>query len=169
MASGLDPVGDRSNTGGVVNRLWTFLAGIVTSSLKLTSGASSGAILRADSQGNASWGFGASSSKASVGNTTSATDTLAVTPGAGEYLITAVLNVTTAATAGTIGASVTFTDDVGSTTPNLFTGFSLTGTGRTQASYVLRLASGSIDYTVTVAGVLGSPLFNFYIHALRLR
>lgn len=137
MASGLDPVGDRSNTGGVVNRLWTFLAGIVTSSFKLTSGASSGAILRADSQG--------------------------------EYLITAVLNVTTAATAGTIGASVTFTDDVGSTTPNLFTGFSLTGTGRTQASYIARLASGSIDYTLTVAGVLGSPLFNFYIHALRLR
>lgn len=151
-------------------RLQKFLSGVLfIGPLTIPASAGVGKVLTSDASGNASWGFSSPYTKNNLAQVTSFTDTLATSPGAGVYLVSVVLDVTTAATAGTVGATVTFTDDVGASTQTVFAGFSLTAAGRMQGIYVLRLASGSIDYTVTVAGVVGAPVFSVYANAIRLQ
>ncbi len=95
---------------------------------------------------------------AQSGNKTAVT--FATTPAAGKYEVCGTLNVTTAGTAGTYtiaagwnnGAAQTFTS---AATPTITANFS-----QTAFCYPISVASGNVTYSVTGAGVTGSPAYS---------
>jgi hypothetical protein len=81
---------------------------------------------------------------------------------AGVYFIRGVIECTVIGT-GTLTLSVTYTDDVASSTPTLGT-IVMTATGRTSANVSLYVASGDITYAVSgyVSGTYALRLRCFY-------
>lgn len=77
---------------------------------------------------------------------------------AGLYRVSAYLSDTTAdVLAGAVILTFTWTDDVGSTTQTLTQ--VLTGTGRTEAIFLLYLASGNLTYATTHTGIIGTAAY----------
>lgn len=168
MGVGLDPLSGQRDVEQTVRRRWLFLAGFITKTLQILTGAADGKLLKSDSSGAGSWGDATYDTLVSGDQTASSTDTLAV-PAAGEYMVTVIFQVITAGTGGTAACTVAFTDDVGATTQTLFTGFALNATGRTEARYCARVASGAIDVTYTLTGAAGTPHYSAFAHNVRLR
>ena len=154
-----------------IERLWTFLTGIVTRTLRF-SGASPtvGQLLAAsDTDGNVAFSSTTPASRFSdTAQTASQTGTL-VLSSAGDWLVQVYVECVTAGAAGTLAVTITYTDDVGSVTPTLIAAFALTATGRDTATRFIHSASGGIDYTITVTGPIGNPAYTIYIDAAKMR
>lgn len=154
----------------LIQKFWTFLRGLATTTLRITDGTPTAGqmLVASDTDGNTSFSSTLpATSFTDSAETASQTGTL-IASASGEYLITVYAQCTTAGAAGTLDADVTYTDEVGLTTLNLFTGLSLAGTGRTQATAVIRCAGGGIDYTFTVTGGAGAQ-YAAHFHATKLR
>lgn len=83
---------------------------------------------------------------------------------AGLYRVTVYTEVTTAATAGTYGIQVLYTDDAKSETLQMVAaGQSMTSLGATQGTAVIRTSgSANIAYKVAVTGITGTPSYTAY-------
>lgn len=88
---------------------------------------------------------------------------------AGLYRVSYALEDTTAdITAGAVSVSITYTDTAGSATQTSATQV-LTGTGRTQGTIFVQLASGSIAYSTSHTGLFGTAKYALYITSERLK
>jgi hypothetical protein len=93
---------------------------------------------------------------------------LSNSPPAGMYLITAVLEDTTAdLTAGIVTVTFAWTDDAGATTDATLTQ-TLTGTGRSNLSLPIYVASGDISYSTGHTGIFGTAKYALRIRVLAL-
>jgi hypothetical protein len=94
---------------------------------------------------------------------------LITSPSAGLYSLDIYMLCTTAGTAGTATLTIGWTDDVGSTTSTPVSTFSLSTQGRITARQLIRVSSGNITYSVSRAGVTGSPQYALYMQLERIR
>ena len=95
-----------------------------------------------------------------TGQTASIAQSSIYMPKQGFYRASIFIGVTTAATAGTISATIYWTDDVGATSSVVISGLSLVGTTRSSGSVVLYSNSSSVDFSTTLAGIVGSPQYS---------
>lgn len=152
-----------------IERPWNFVSGLATKLLRLYTAPQAGAVLTSDADGNASWGTTVpSTSFTDSGETASQTATL-VAAASGEYLATVYLQCTTAGTAGTLDCTFTHTDDIGSRTTPIVATIDLAATNRDDGIAVLRCSGGGIDFTLTVTGATGSPVYAAHISVTKVR
>jgi hypothetical protein len=78
----------------------------------------------------------------------------------GLYTAVVVLQCTTAGTAGTVSATISWTDDAGATSQTIGP-LSLTAKGRTNTVFAFRNLTGTPTYSTTVTGATGSPQYAF--------
>ena len=97
--------------------------------------------------------------------TASIAQTVLYTPSvAGLYRVSVYHFCSTAGTAGTLDTTIFWTDDVGATNAKPAAQISLTVAGNWASGQgFLRSNSGSIDYSTTVAGAVGSPQYGSYL------
>jgi hypothetical protein len=81
----------------------------------------------------------------------------------GTYSVSVILEITAAATTGTITVSLSWTDDVGATTENVITNFDATSTGRVSGIEFLHLNSSDISFSATTASITGTLNYNIII------
>lgn len=165
----LDSTSPKRDEG--IQRPWSFLAGLITKTLRVYgAGAVVGkALVAEDALGNVT--FSATipaTTVALTGQTISQTATM-IASASGEYLATVYLECTTAGAAGTLDFTFTHTDDVGARTTPIVASIILTGTNRDDGIALLRCSGGGIDYTATVTGAVGGPIFSFYIALVQVR
>jgi hypothetical protein len=144
---------DRKMLAGEVLPIWVDPTGKPT--LILPMGAVTGSVEPAGSNFTASVG----TTNIFSGNVT-----------AGTYKVHAYVWNATAAAAGTVDFIIGWTDAVGATTKTVVSALSLSGTGRDQGDVVVRTnGSSNITYAATVAGLTGTPGFNFSVGVERLQ
>jgi hypothetical protein len=158
-----------TNTENTWTRTNTFLGSLIANALRLPIGAVAGKVWTCrNAGGNGDWSDKAPAERVALtGQTISQTATV-IAAASGEYLATVYLECTTAGGAGTLDATFTYTDDVGLVTTASLGTLVLTGTGRLAATTVLRCSGGGIDYTLTVAGAVGGPVYSAYISLVRV-
>lgn len=103
------------------------------------------------------------SQSAAIGSTNFANSSTAGTFRCNYYLEDVAIDLT----AGTIQLSVAFTDAAGATTVNS-TALALTALGRTSGVFFIQLASGSIAYSTTLVGIIGTARYSLYMCLERL-
>lgn len=88
---------------------------------------------------------------------------------AGEYVVYAYLQVTTAGASGTVSVTIGWTDDVGATTTNVINLASTTSTGRVTATPLyIRTASGNVTWATDITVVGGAPEYKINLVCQRL-
>ena len=88
---------------------------------------------------------------------------------AGEYVVYAYLQVTTAGASGTISVTIGWTDDVGATTTNVINLASTTSTGRVTATPLyIRTASGNVTYSTDITVGSGAPQYKINLMCVRV-
>ena len=88
---------------------------------------------------------------------------------AGEYIVYAYLQVTTAGASGTISVTIGWTDDVGATTSNVINLASTTSTGRVTATPLyIRTASGNVTWATDITVVSGTPAYKINLVCQRV-
>lgn len=152
-------------------RVWNFLQGIFTKTLRITGSTPTAgqALVATNTDGDV--GFSSTlpaTSFQTTAQTASQTGTLVATA-SGEYLLAVYLECTTAGAAGTLDATFSYTDDVGAVTTATLASVVLTGTGRDDGIAVARCSAGGIDYTFTVTGAVGGPVYSAYVSAIKIR
>lgn len=90
----------------------------------------------------------------------SSTDILPV-DSTGVFLVSTVINVTTAGSAGTIDVDLDWTDG-SPISVNTINGFALDSLGYVSVDTLVRLTSGNISFTATRTGAAGSPVYSVY-------
>lgn len=154
-----------------VERLWTFLRGLKAKNLAVYGeGASAGKMLVAsDDSGNVTFSDTLpATTLARTGGTITETATL-VAAASGEYFVTVYTQCTTAGVGGTLTVTFTHTDDIGLTTTGTIATIGLAATNRDDGFCVLRCSGGGIDYSLTVTGSVGGPIYACHISIAKVR
>jgi len=161
------PDTNSENTWTRANR---FLGLLLANLLQLPIGAAVGRVLSCnDVAGNVAWTATLpATTVALTGQTISQVGEL-VGAATGEYLVSIYLQCTTAGAAGTLDVTLSHIDDIGARTTAILATILLTGTNRDEAVTVVRCASGAIEYTRTVTGAVGGPIFSAHFSASRVR
>jgi hypothetical protein len=136
------------------NQKWLDLTGVVPTVGKTGTAAASGTLAGIDTV-----------------NTTPATvaaTNLTNTAAAGMYKVIYEMCVTTAdGTAGTLGLTIAWTDDLGATS-QIPAAMALTATGRATGDYVCYLASGNITYALALTGIAATSKYYLRIRTMAL-
>ena len=105
-----------------------------------------------------------------TGQTTTIGPTTLITPPVnGVFRLSFYIEVTTTAAIGTLAVAFGWTDDNGTATNTPVSSLTLTAAGYSQGQVIVRAkTTGTINYSVTLTGVTGSPQYSFYCFLERL-
>jgi hypothetical protein len=92
--------------------------------------------------------------------------TILTAPPPDMYFVDIYLECPFAGSAGTVLATLAYTDNAGAAT-QVTSALVLTGLGRLSTRVAIVVASGNVSFTTTVAGAIGSPTYNIAARAER--
>lgn len=167
---GTDPVNNACSPGReeTIKKRWTFIAGLVTKTLKLFSG-TAGFLLKSDADGNVSL-TDTLPAYTSAGNDATANELgILVASASGTYLVTVYHECTTAGAAGTLSTTITYTDERGTQSLKPAADVDLASTSNeAQGVAVVRCTANDLEFAKEITGVSGSPHYRSHVSAVKI-